>query len=106
MDADALRLYADENGFISRASMRRALVASLGDNVSDRDVDMVMQRLGTSDSTGEGNSVVSVTEAEAALSSFRRESLPEMAIAVYEASPSPSFHEEYEVRATLVPLSL
>ena len=70
---ETLRSFADEHGFISRESMRAALVATLGDNVKDSDVDIVMEKLGTG--TSEGNSIVSITEAEAALKSFRRSSM-------------------------------
>ena len=59
--AETLRGFADENGFISRNSMRAALVATLGDTVSDADVDVVMEKI----NGGGGNSVVSVTEVEA-----------------------------------------
>ena len=68
--AETLRRFADENGFISRNSMRAALVATLGDTVSDADVDVVMEKI----NGGGGNSVVSVTEVEAVFSRRNGES--------------------------------
>ena len=68
--SDTLRTFADDNGFISRESMREALRATLGESIHDNEVDLVMRKLGANDECG--NSIVSVMEAEAALASFHR----------------------------------
>ncbi len=73
--AASLRPFADEHGFISRDSMRKALIVTLGAGVSDGALDTVMRRLGTSDSDVCGNSIVSIAEAEAALVSFHKGTL-------------------------------
>jgi len=63
--------YADENGCISRDSMRRALEANLGSEVSEADVDRVMSRLGSDESHG-GSRRVSLIEADVAIKAFRK----------------------------------
>ena len=63
--------YADENGCISRDSMRRALEANLGSVPSEADVDRVMSRLGSDESHG-GSRRVSLIEADVAIKAFRK----------------------------------